>query len=248
MSLYWHQLRSEQQIFWRSREAAIFIFFFPVLLFLLLGSVYNGKIYGVPAAQALLAGMIGYGAANTAFAGLAITLVIRREQAILKRLRATPLPLKTYVAASLTSTLFVFVLQTIVLFAIGRLFYSTPLPHRVGSLVVLVILGSAAFAALGVGTAAIIRSAEGASAVVNVILLPMAFLTGSFGPTRHYPQVLRAVGDVLPLKYFIELVNAVYLRNHEFWTKPWAVAILAAWGAAGLVLAWRRFRWEPREG
>jgi ABC-2 type transport system permease protein len=218
------------------------------LLFLLLGSVYNGRIYGVPAPEALLAGMIGYGAANTAFAGLAITLVIRRESAVLKRLRATPLPLKIYVAASLTSTLLVFALQTVVLFLIGRLLYNTPMPGRVGSLIVLVIFGAVAFAALGVGLASVIRSAEGSSAVVNVILLPMAFLTGSFGPTRHYPRFLRAIGDVLPLKYFLDLVNAVYLRGQAFWSRPGAIGVLAAWGAVGLIVAGRRFRWEPREG
>ena len=248
MRLFVHQLRSEQLIFWRSREAAIFIFFFPVLLFLLLGSVYNGRIYGVPAPEALLAGMIGYGAANTAFAGLAITLVIRRESAVLKRLRATPLPLKIYVAASLTSTLLVFALQTVVLFLIGRLLYNTPMPGRVGSLIVLVIFGAVAFAALGVGLASVIRSAEGSSAVVNVILLPMAFLTGSFGPTRHYPRFLRAIGDVLPLKYSLDLVNAVYLRGQAFWSRPGAIGVLAAWGGVGLIVAVGRFRWEPREG
>lgn len=248
MRLFVHQLRSEQLIFWRSREAAIFIFFFPVMLFLLLGSVYTGRIYGVPAPEALLAGMIGYGAANTAFAGLAITLVIRRESAVLKRLRATPLPLRIYVAASLTSTLLVFALQTVVLVVIGRLLYNTPVPSRVGSLIVLVVFGAVAFAALGVGLASLIRSAEGSSAVVNVILLPMAFLTGSFGPTRHYPRFLRAIGDVLPLKYFVDLVNAAYLRGHDFWTRPTALGVLAAWAAVGLLVAARRFRWEPREG
>jgi len=246
--IFVHQLRYEQLIFWRSRESAVFVFIFPVLLFLLLGSVYSGKIYGVPAAEALLAGMIGYGCANTGFAGLAITLVIRREQAILKRLRATPLPLRVYVAASLASTLIVFALQTVVLFLIGGLLYGTPAPSRVLSLILLVIFGAIAFAALGVGAAALIRSAEGASAVVNVILLPMAFLTGSFGPTRHYPQFLRAIGDVLPLRYFIQLVNAVYLRGHAFWTKPGAIAVLGAWGIVGLLVAARRFRWEPHGG
>jgi ABC-2 type transport system permease protein len=248
MKLYLHQLRWEQLIFWRSREAAIFIFFFPVLLYLLLGSVYRGRIYGFRAPEALLAGMIGYGAANTAFAGLAITLVLRRENAILKRLRGTPLPLRSYVAASLTSTMIVFALETITLFVLGRLLYDTPFPSRVLSLLALVVFGALAFAGLGVGLAALIRSSEGASAVVNVILLPMAFLTGSFGPTRHYPHVLRAIGDVLPLKYFIQLVNAVYLYNRGLWTKPGALGVVAAWGVVGLVIAARRFRWEPREG
>jgi ABC-2 type transport system permease protein len=246
--VFLHQVRAEQLVFWRSKEAALFIFLFPLLLFVLLGSVYNGEIYGVPAPQALLAGLIGYGCANTAFAGLAIQLVLRRENGILKRLRATPLPPSTYVAALLSSTLVVFALQTIALVVLGRILYGTPFPHAVGSLVLAVVLGAAVFAALGVATASLIRSGDGSSAVVNFILLPMAFLTGSFGPTRHYPRFLRAIGDVLPLKYFVDLVNAVYLHSHALWTKPGAIGVLAAWGAAGLVVAVFRFRWEPREG
>jgi ABC-2 type transport system permease protein len=248
MRVFVHELRAQQLAFWRSKEAALFIFLFPLLLFVLLGSVYNGKIYGVPAPQALLAGLIGYGCANTAFAGLAIQLVVRRELGILKRLRATPLPATTYIAAVLASTLVIFVAQTVALFVIGRIFYGTPFPSAIGSLILAVILGAAAFAALGVATASLIRSAEGSSAVVNFILLPMAFLTGSFGPTRHYPAFLRAIGDVLPLKYFIEIMNAVYLRGHGLWTKPAAIGVLAAWGASGLVVSALKFRWEPREG
>jgi ABC-2 type transport system permease protein len=246
--VFLHQLRAEQLVFWRSKEAALFIFLFPLLLFVLLGSVYNGKIYGVPAAQALLAGLIGYGCANTAFAGLAIQLVLRRENGILKRLRATPLPPSTYVAALLSSTLIVFALQTIALLVLGRVLYHTPFPHAVGSLVLAVVLGAAVFAALGVATASLIRSGEGSSAVVNFILLPMAFLTGSFGPTRHYPRFLRAIGDVLPLKYFVDLMNAIYLHGQALWTKPGAIGVLAAWGVGGLLVSVFRFRWEPREG
>ncbi len=62
MRLFGHQLRTEQLLFWRSREAAVFVFLFPLLLFALLTAVYNGHIYGRPAAWALLAGMLGYGA------------------------------------------------------------------------------------------------------------------------------------------------------------------------------------------
>jgi ABC-2 type transport system permease protein len=246
--LFLHELRNQQLVFWRSKEAALFIFLFPLLLFLLLGSVYSGKIYGLPAPQALLAGLLGYGCANTAFAGLAIQLVVRRELGILKRLRATPLSATTYIAATLASTLIVFVLQAIALFVLGRILYGTPFPHAVGSLVLAIVIGAAVFAALGVATASLIRSAEGSSAVVNFILLPMAFLTGSFGPTHHYPAFLRAIGDVLPLKYFITIVNAVYLRGHSLWTKPGALGVLAAWGATGLIVATLRFRWEPHEG
>jgi ABC-2 type transport system permease protein len=248
MKLLLHQLRMEQLLYWRSRESAVFTFIFPLLLFVLLGSVYSGHIYGVPASQALLAALLGYGCAMVAFAGLAITLVLRREGALLKRLRATPLPPVTYLSAVLASTLAVFALETVALFLLGRAVFGTPFPARVGSLVLLVVLGTLCFAALGVGLSGLIRSGEGSSAVVNLIVLPMAFLTGAFGPTHHYPRFLRALGDVLPLKYLVDLANAVYLHKHTFWSQPTAIGVLAAWGVGGLLVAALKFRWEPREG
>jgi ABC-2 type transport system permease protein len=246
--MFLHQLRAEQKLYWRSRESAIFTFVFPLLLFVLLGSVYQHRYYGKPASQVLLAALLAYGCAMVAFAGLSITLVIRREQALLKRLRATPLSPVTFVASLLASTLLVFALETVALFLLGRGVYGTPLPGRLGSIAVLVVIGGVCFAAMGVGLSGFIRSAQGSSAVVNLIVLPMAFLSGAFGPTLHYPHVLRAIGEVLPLKYLVDLSNAVYLHGHAVWSQPLAIGVLAAWGAVGLVGAFFRFRWEPREG
>jgi ABC-2 type transport system permease protein len=147
--LFVHQLQTEQRLYWRSRESAVFTFIFPLLLFVLLGSVYSGRIYGVPASQALLAALLAYGCVMVAFAGLAITLVIRRENALLKRLRATPLPPATFVAALVVSTLAVFAIQVVAMFLLGRAVFGTPFPHRVGSLVLILVLGVASFAALG---------------------------------------------------------------------------------------------------
>jgi ABC-2 type transport system permease protein len=243
-----HQLRWEQLLFWRSREAAVFGFLFPLLLFALLTAVYDGEIYGKPAAWALLAGMLGYGAANTAFAVLALMIVGRREMGILKRIRSTPLPPGAYLSAVLTSILFVFALQVAALFVLGRVLKSTPWPGHLFSLVLALALGAGAFAALGLAITGFIRSLEGSSAVVNIIVLPMAFLSGSFGPTREYPRALQAIGDVLPLKYFLEAVNGIYLHGQELWDKPTAVGVLAGWGALGMAVALRKFRWEPREG
>jgi ABC-2 type transport system permease protein len=82
---------------------------------------------------------------------------------------------------------------------------------------------------------------------VNVVLLPMAFLSGSFGPTTDYPEALKAIGDVLPLTYFVDIVEAIYLDDEHLWQQGGAIAAVAAWGALGLLVAWRRFSWEPRE-
>jgi ABC-2 type transport system permease protein len=242
-----HELRNQQLLFWRNRESAVFVFIFPPMLFLLLGAVYDGTIDGVPAADRLLVGIIGYGCANTAFGGLAITLVLRRESGTLKRLRATPLPTATYVAALLVSTLLVFALQMIVTVALGVLLYDAQGAESWPALVPVVLLGGVAFAGLGFGAASLIRSAEGSSAVVNLIILPMAFLSGSFGPTSSYPEALQAIADVLPLTYLIELVEAAYLRGESLTGNPGAVAVIAAWGVAGYAVAARYFGWQPRE-
>ena len=247
MRLVAHQVAAEQRLFWRQREAAVFVFTLPILLFLLLGSVYEGEIDGDPAASYLLTGMLGYGVATTAFAGLAITLVVRREYGMLKRIRATPLPAPAFLTAMLLSTLLVFALQVVGLFGLGAALFDAELPTRPGSLAAALLLGAAAFSGVGFGTASLLRSAEGASAGVNVILLPMAFLSGSFGPTEDYPDFLTAIADVLPLKYMIDLVGAIYLDGEPIWSQPTALAIVTAWGLAGLAVAARRFSWQPRE-
>jgi ABC-2 type transport system permease protein len=252
MTLLAHQLRYEQLTFWRSREAAVFIFIFPVLLYLLLGSVYSEEteLDGVklPSGDVLLAGLFGYGAANTAFGGLAIILVSRREAGILKRLRATPLPPAAYFTAVLLSTLVVFALEAVALLVLGKLVFDASPPGNWLGFLGAIVLGVACFAGLGLGAAALIRSAEGVSAAVNVVLLPMAFLSGAFGPRgENYPGFLQAIADVLPLTYFLEIVNGVYLDGESLFADPGALAIIAAWAAAGLAIAFWRFTWMPRE-
>jgi len=247
MSTLVHQLRFEQKTFWRSREAAVFIFVFPLLLYALLGSVYGDDIDGVPAVDVLLAGLFGYGAANTAFGGLAIALVLRREAGILKRIRATPLPPGTYLAAVLLSTLVNFALQAVGLLVLGGLVFEASMPANWLGFAGAVVLGVASFAGMGLAAASLIRSAEGVSAVVNVVILPMAFLSGSFGPTQDFPAFLQAIADVLPLTYFLDVVNGVYLDGDSLFADPKALAITLAWGAAGVLVALRRFGWMPRE-
>ena len=247
MRLLLHQLRGEQKLFWRSREAAVFTFGLPIVLFLLLGAAYGSStIDGTKGSRYLLAGMIGYGVIATSFAGLAISLVIRRESGVLKRLRATPLPAATYIGGVLASTLLVFALETVALIVLGRVVYGVPWPARVGSIVLVVLLGTLCFAALGVALTAIVRSAEGASAVVSAIYLPMVFISGVFFATQKI-TVLKQVASILPLTYYIRLVRDVMLHGQQIWDRPGDVGVVLGWGAVGLVIALRTFRWEPRD-
>jgi ABC-2 type transport system permease protein len=248
--LFWHELRTEQVLFWRNREAAFFTFLLPVIFFLVFGSIYGKSVITkehIKAAPFLEAGMIGYGVASTAFAGLAITMVIRRESGVLKRVRATPLPSSTYLVAVLVSTFITFLVEASLLILLGRLLFSVPFPGDPFSLFLVLVIGAAAFAAMGLGLTGFVRSAEGSSAVVNFVYLPMAIISGTFFTPKEYPGFLRAIANVLPLTYFTKLTRDVMVLHHHIWSEATSVAIVLLWGAFGLVLALRRFSWQPRE-
>ena len=248
MNLFVHELRGQLLLYTRSKELAFFTFLLPLILFILLGSTYgNDTINGDRGADFLEAGMLGYGLVSTAFAGLAIVMVVRREMGILKRVRATPLPAWAYLSAVVASTLIAFAVNSICMIAIGRGLFSVPLPDRWLSLVLTLVLGAFAFAALGLAMTVIVRSAEGASASVNAVYLPMSFISGSFFSPHSFPQFLRAIAAVLPLTYFIHLTRDVMLHGQQFWDNWGDVGAIAAWGAAGAIVAIWRFRWEPAE-
>lgn len=247
MRLFLHELRAQQLLFWRNREAAFFSFLFPILLLVLLGSVYGDQeIEGVRGTTYLVVGLIGYGVAATAFASLAITLVVRREQGLLKRVRGTPLSPATYLAAVIGSTVAVIALQVAAQILIGRFLLDADWPADVAPLAAAVALGAAAFAALGLAITCFVRTAEGSSAVVNAVYLPMAFLSGAFFSTEEMPAFLEAISEVLPLTYFLDLLRATFVGGESFAAS--ALAAVVVWGLLGLVVAMRMFRWEPREG
>jgi ABC-2 type transport system permease protein len=247
--LFVHEVKTEQVLFWRNREAAFFTFFLPVIFFLVFGSIYgNDTISGIHGAAFLEAGMIGYGVASTAFAGLAITMVIRRESGVLKRIRATPLPPWTYLLAVLVSTFITFLVEAVLLIGLGRILFSVGLPTRPFSLFVALLIGAAAFAAMGLGLTSVVRSAEGSSAVVNFVYLPMAIISGTFFSPNKYPGFLRAIADVLPLTYFTKLTRDLMVRHHHLWSEGGSLGVVALWGVIGIVAAIRGFRWQPREG
>jgi ABC-2 type transport system permease protein len=248
MRLLIHQFRAEQKLFWRSRELAFFTFLLPIVFYLLFGSAYGDEeIDGVSGYQFLLAGMIGYGAASTTFAGLALLLVIRRESGVLKRLRATPLPAGTYIGAVLASIIVIFFVEAAILLGLGRFAFDVPLPDSLISLVVVLLLGAGSFAALGIGLTALIRSAEGSSAVVNALYLPVSFVSGAFFSAYAFPDALRLIGEILPLSHLITLSRDVIAFDESVWENLADVAVVVAWGLVGLAVALRGFRWAPRE-
>jgi ABC-2 type transport system permease protein len=242
------EVAAQQRLFWRSREAAFFTFLLPIVFLVLLGSVYGDEeIEGIRASTYLLAGLLGYGVVATAFAGLAITLVLRRESGVLKRVRGTPLPTAIYLGALIASTLVVIALSACAQLLVGRVLLDAHLPAAPGSFALALLLGAVAFAALGLAFTGAVRSAEGSSAAVNALYLPLVFISGVFFSVETLPGFLQAVAEVSPLTYLLRLVRATLIDGEGILAAPEDVLVLVVWGLAGLVIAVRVFRWEPRE-
>lgn len=246
--LYLHEVRSQQLLFWRTYEAAFFTFLLPIIFLAMLGAVYgDSEIDGIRGSTFLLAGMIGYGIAASAFAGLGIMLVIRRESGVLKRVRGTPIPPIVHLGGVITSIMIVVAVNVLVQVLIGHYGFDAAWPVAPASFALEVLIGTAVFAALGVAITGLVRSAEGSSAIVNAIYLPMTFLSGAFFSTESMPAFLQAIAEVLPLTYLLRMLRDSFVDGQTIADQGTNIAVLLAWGAAGLVFALRSFRWEPRE-
>jgi len=97
-------------------------------------------------------------------------------------------------------------------------------------MLVLLAIGAVAFAALGLGLSGYVRSAEGSSAVVNFVYLPMAIISGTFFTPKEYPGFLRAIAEVLPLTYFTKATRDVMVRHQHIWSVAGSLAIVLGWG------------------
>ena len=246
--LFVHEVRSQQLLFWRTYEAAFFTFLLPIIFLVMLGAVYgDAEIDGIHGATFLLAGMIGYGIASSAFAGLGITLVIRRESGVLKRVRGTPIPPIVHLSGVITSMIIVIAINVIVQLLIGHYAFDAAWPAAPVSFALELLLGAATFATLGVAITGLVRSAEGSSAIVNAISLPMTFLSGAFFSTESMPAFLQAIAEVLPLTYLLRMLRDSFVEGDSIADQGANVAVLLAWAAVAVVFALRRFRWEPRE-
>lgn len=230
--MIWHQIRYEQLSFWRNPQSAFFTFVFPVVVIAIFGALFGGEVlsYYVPTIAAV--SVIG-----SCFGQLAIVLAARRQNGILKRVRATPLPAATYFAGLLAHCVLVSVLDVLLVTAVGRL-YGVPLPDpgRLPGLLATLVLGAAAFCSIGVAVASLIRNAEAAPAVVQLVQFPLVFLAGTYMPITS--DALNAVSDLLPIRPF----NQALLYGLS-WQ---GAGVLLAWGLLGAVVAIRRFRWDPR--
>jgi ABC-2 type transport system permease protein len=242
------QLAWEQRLFWRNRQAAIFPFALPVglLAFGLLGR--HSDVDGHPYPYFFVPGLIGTAIVFTTFAGIAITLIVRRDSGILKRVRGTPLPPATYLGALAGSMALVLALEALIIVAVGSSVLDLSAPDSPLELLALVVFGALSFAALAFAIVPLIPAAEGSSAVISSVYLPLLGLSGAFFPLHRLPAGLHQLADVLPLSHLLSALRAAYGGGGLAGDDYAGLLVTLAWAAAGAVIAVRRFGWEPRGG
>jgi ABC-2 type transport system permease protein len=246
LALVWHQVRYEQLSFWRNPQSAFFTFVFPVVIITVFGALFGGAsqgsyFYGLSALQYYVPTIAAVSVLGSCYSQLAIVLAMRRHEGILKRVRATPLPAWAYFAGLLAHCLMVSVVDIALITGIGRL-YGVPLPTGWAAIAAALVLGAASFCALGVAVASLIRNAEAAPPVVQLILFPLLFVSGTYFPIHS--AVLNRVAGALPVRPFNQALLGPFALHTGF--EPKSLGILLAWGAAGGLIAVRRFRWESR--
>ena len=178
---------------------------------------------------------------GSCYSQLAIVLAMRRQNGILKRVRATPLPAWTYFLGLLAHCVMVSAVDVALIAGIGRLF-GVPLPTHWPALALALVLGAASFCALGVAVASLIRSSEAAPAVVQLVLFPLLFISGTYMPIHS--SALNRIAGALPVRPFNQALLGPFAQHAGVDWK--SLGVLAAWGAAGALVAIRRFRWDPR--
>jgi ABC-2 type transport system permease protein len=245
-ALIWHQIRYEQLSFWRNPQSAFFTFVFPVVTIVIFGAVFGGSgagsfFNGLSGLQYYVPTIAALSVLGACYSQLAIVLATRRQDGILKRLRATPLPAWVYFIGLLAHCVMISVVEVALIIVVGRM-YGTPLPTHWLAVIVTLVLGAASFCAVGVMVASLIRNAEAAPAVVQLVLFPLVFISGTYFPIHS--AVLNHIADVLPVRPFNLALLGPFAEHTGF---DWShLGVLLAWGVGGAFIAVRRFRWDPR--
>jgi ABC-2 type transport system permease protein len=174
----------------------------------------------------------------------AIPLVQQREKGILKRMGATPLPRWMLVASNILLRLIVALVDTVLIIGIGIAVFDI---KPVGNVLVaagFVLLGAGAFLALGFMLASFLKTEEQANGVVQVVQMPLMFLSGIFFPFDFMPEFLRGIARLLPLTYLGDGLRQSMVSGTQIAPLGVDALILGGWLVVCLGIAARYFRWE----
>ena len=247
-----HQFRFDQKTFWRNPAAVFFTVMFPVMFMVIFDLVFGGSDriqgLGVEVSTYYVPAIITLAVISATFQNLAMSVTIDREFGILKRGRGTPLPDWVFFAGRIGNSLVVSFAMLALLSALGRLAYGVEIPwDHLPAVVVTLAVGAATFCCLGLALTGMIPSESAAAPITNLAIFPLYFLSGVFIPESEIPDGVLHVADVFPVRHFFESFFAAWEPGASGSAFQWGdLAVVAAWGVAGFLLALRIFRWTPR--
>lgn len=195
--------------------------------------------------QYLTPGLLSWSVATSAVFGSALTLVSWRRRQVLRRLRLAPVPATSvltsrlgvaFVVALLQATLFVLLAMTPI--------FGLQLSGAWWLAVPLLAAGTVAFFAIGMLAGSFAKTEEAASAIANLVVLPMAFLSGSFIPLEASPQWLQTASLAFPLRHLNDGMLDVMVRGQGPHALLLPVAVLLGFAAVVGALALRLFSWD----
>jgi ABC-2 type transport system permease protein len=247
--LLWNQVQLNQRSFWRNPESAFFSFAMPLGVLLIFGATtVNEQVPGrsdVDVITLFVPGILAFAVVVIAYGNLAATIALQRADGVLKRLRATPLNPSLYLGGQLLSVLVTALLISLATVVLGGLvFGALPRAEAIPQLLVILALGIACFAALGLAISAAIRTADSAGAITNGTYLPLAMVSGMFSVALRLPATLDVIIGAFPLKALADGLRSTYDPAAHGLPVSNAI-VLAAWTVAGIALARHFFRWEP---
>ena len=258
MTAGWVRTRVELLQYFREKESVFFSFSFPILMLVLFSTIFAAQFDGDPglsAARFFLPGMLIAGVLLTSFQTMAMSVAVERDDGTLKRLRSTPMPQVSYFLGKVGLVVITSTAQAVVLLLVARLAYDVALPTTASvwlTFVWVFLLGIFSGTALGVAWSSL-ATARSAGAVVIAPVLVLQFISGVYFSFADIPQWLQQIASVFPLKWVAQGMRSVFLPDAMAsmemagtWEHGRTALVLLAWGAAGLVLCVKTFRWYKR--
>jgi ABC-type multidrug transport system permease subunit len=179
------------------------------------------------------------------FWGLSATLVMFREQGILRRFHVTPVSATDMLASSLLANYALTLPTVFVELAFARLVFHVPNLGNIPSLAVLVTVGTVSFGSLGLVVASVTNTMQETQVLNQLIWLPLIFLSGATLPMGYLPKAAQGIAVFLPATYLVSgLQNALY-SSFSVWQLLVQISSLACWALLTFFVAAQLFRWEP---
>jgi ABC-2 type transport system permease protein len=192
----------------------------------------------------LLPGLLGMNLMGSAIWGMGFAIVDARRKKLMKRLIATPMPKHYYLLSFVLSRLLLLVLEVVLLLGFGVLAFKVPLRGSLVDLVILCIMGSLCFSALGLLIASRARTIEAASGIMNVVMMPMWIASGVFFSAARFPHVVQPIIKALPLTAVIDALRANMLQGANLAQVVPEMAVMGIWLVVCFALALKLFRWR----